>query len=102
MNPADVLPAPVLQPPTNPDNKWERERQAFYSLLPSLLETDRGTYVAIHDGRVVVRGADFLDVAQRAYEQQGYIPMYIDLVAEHPLPPVRVPTPRLLSNLHKT
>lgn len=31
--------------------KFERERRAFFRLLPALLGTHRGQYVAVHDER---------------------------------------------------
>jgi hypothetical protein len=77
------------------DEKWKREQQAFFAMLPDLLTTHRGLYVAIHDGRVVQAGPDNVQVALQAYRDYGYIPMYIDLVAEHPLPPIRPPSPRV-------
>jgi hypothetical protein len=94
MSQVDVLPAPSL--PTPPDDKWRREQQAFRRLLPELLQSHRGQYVAIHDGRVVASGADKLDVAGQAYARHGYVPIYVSLVTDRPAPPVRIPSPRVL------
>jgi hypothetical protein len=47
-----TLPAPkleLLQPPS----KWEREYAAFKRLLPELLKTHRGKYVAAHEEGMV-------------------------------------------------
>lgn len=94
MNQLDVLPAPVVPHP--PQDKWRREQQAFRDQLPELLQTYRNQYVAIHDSKVVEVGTDKLAVAGRAYERFGYIPIYVGLVTDQPLPVSRVPSPRLL------
>ena len=87
-----TYPAPVLEPWTRPDvptpiqwdPKWEREYAAFQRLLPELLKTHRGKYVAIHDGEVVESGDDQLSVAERAWERVGYVALHVGLVTEHP------------------
>jgi hypothetical protein len=89
-----TFPAPTL--PTTPENKWRREQQTFWRLLPELLATRRGQYVAVHEGQVVEAGADKLEVAGRAYARFGYVPIYVSLVTEAP-PVVCMPSPRLLS-----
>jgi hypothetical protein len=96
MSTPEIFPAPVLDLPQPLDDKWKREQRAFFSMLPELLTTHRGLYVAIHEGRVVQAGPDNVQVALQAYRAHGYAPMYIDLVAEHPLPPVRIPSPRVI------
>jgi hypothetical protein len=94
MSQLDVLPAPVLPEPAQ--DKWRREQQAFRRLLPELLKTHRGQYVAIHEGQVAESGDDKLVVASRAYARLGYVPVYVSLVTDEPLPVVRIPSPRLL------
>jgi hypothetical protein len=94
MSQIDTLPAPQL--PAPPEDKWRREQQAFRGLLPELLKTHRGEYVAIHEGRVVASGADKLDVAGQAYARYGYVPIYVSLVTDRSPPPIRIPSPRLL------
>ena len=79
------------------DDKFSREQRAFYRLLGSLLESHKGQYVAIHEGRVVASGSDLVEVALRAYAEHGRQPIYVDLVAEHPLPPIRHPHYRQVS-----
>jgi hypothetical protein len=96
MNKPEILPAPVLNLPPPPRDKWEEEYHAFIRLLPELLETHRGKYVAIHEGHVVDSGDDKIALAMRAYDRFGYIPIYVGLVAERPLRPVRIPSPRLI------
>src|SRR5262245_26792194 len=90
-------PAPELHAPTPPDNKWQREYLAFLQMLPALLQTHRGKFVAVHDGQVVGVGGEKLDVAWKAYERHGYVPIYVGLVAERPLPPERIPSFRVIS-----
>lgn len=99
MNHIQTHPSPVLDQekmlPAMPP-AWEAERRAFARLLPSLLGTHPGRYVAVHGGRVIVEGADQIEVARRAYAQVGYVPVYVGLVSEEPARPVRIPSPRLL------
>ena len=91
----ETLPAPELS--ERDDDKWRREQRAFRHLLPELLRTHPGLFVAIHEGRVVESGEDKLDVARRAYERFGYIPMFISQVVAGPSPAVRIPSPRRLN-----
>jgi len=93
MSQMDVLAAPLL--PAVPQDKWRREQRAFRHLLPELLKTHRGQYVAIHEGQVVESGSDKLDIAGRAYARFGYVPIYVSLVTQEPVPPVRITSPRL-------
>lgn len=89
------LPAPEL--PRPPEDKWRCEQRAFRQLLPGLLSSHRGQYVAIHQGRVVACGTDKLTVANEAYSRFGYLPIYVSLVTDEPLPPIRLPSPRLVT-----
>jgi|SRR6516165_4053093 hypothetical protein len=93
MSQLDTLAAPAL--PILPEDKWRREQRAFRQLLPELLQTHRGQYAAIHEGRLVESGTDKLDVAGRAYARFGYVPIYVSLVTDEPVPPIRIPSPRL-------
>jgi hypothetical protein len=77
------VPAPEL-------TKGQREYQAFLRLLPQLLATHRGQYVAIHDGQVVDQGTDDIALIQRVHARIGYVPIHVGLVT-HPLPVVRIP-----------
>jgi hypothetical protein len=94
MSRLDTLAAPSL--PIPPEDKWRREQRAFRHLLPELLKTQRDQYVAVHDGQVVESGSDKLEVAGRAYARCGYVPIYVSLVTDQPLPVVRMSSPRLL------
>jgi hypothetical protein len=90
MSEAEILPAPVLTLPSLADEEFRCEQQAFHRLLPELLQTHRGQYVAVHGGRVVGSGPDGAEVARTAYATIGYVPIYVDLVAEQPPRPVRL------------
>jgi hypothetical protein len=87
MSQLDTLAAPLL--PAPPQDKWRREQRAFRQLLPELLKTHSGQYVAIHEGRVVESGSDKLNLAGRAYARFGYVPIYVSLVTAELLPPLR-------------
>ena len=92
-----VQPFEVHLPPYPPPGKFERERRAFHRLLPQLLNTHRGEYVAIHDERVVDRGAVRLEVALRVLQRIGNVPIYVGLVSEEPEPMSRSGVVRDLS-----
>lgn len=64
------------------DDKFERERAAFFRLLPELLKTHRGKVVAIHNEQVLVVGEDSVPVAMEAYKKVGYIPLFVMRVLE--------------------
>ena len=91
MNDPATLPAPILDRPTLSENKWDRERLAFLQMLPQLLQSHRNKYVAIHEGKVVDSGDELVPLATRVYARHGYVPIYMDLVTERPLPLVRSP-----------
>jgi hypothetical protein len=66
--------------------KFERERRAFMRLLPQLLTTHRGQYVAIHDEKVVESGTDRTDVAMKVWQRVGGVDLYVGLVTDEPEP----------------
>jgi hypothetical protein len=84
-----TFPAPVIDPAAPPPGKWAREYQAFRRLLPNLLPTHRGQYVAVHDGQVIASGPNKLAVALEAFRQIGNVSIHVGLVAEEPEPVVR-------------
>jgi len=98
MSSNELLAAPVL--PAPPEDKWRREQQAFHKLLPELLGTHRDQFVAIHEERVVESGSDKMDVARRAYERFGYVPIFVSRVTDRPLTAIRIPSPRLVGDGH--
>jgi hypothetical protein len=84
-----TFPAPVIDPATPLAGKWAREYQAFRRLLPDLLPTHRGQYVAVHNGQVVASGPDKLAVALQAFRQVGNVSIHVGLVSEGVEPAVR-------------
>jgi hypothetical protein len=84
-----TLPAPVVNLPPAPRTKWEREYQAFQRLLPQLLATHRGQYVAIHNEQVVDSGDDKLAVALRVLAKVGNVPIHVGFVSDGPEPIAR-------------
>lgn len=95
MSTADIHPAPSLKPKDEPEDKWQRELRAFRRLLPELLATHRGKYVAIHNEQVVGSGDDIVTVAMDVYWKHGHVPIYVDLVTDEPTKPIRIPSPRI-------
>jgi hypothetical protein len=91
-----TYPAPVLDL-APPPSKWEREYRAFLRLLPQLLQTHRGKYVALHEGQLVDSGEDEIALASRVWAKYGYVPIHVDLVTEQPPPLARMPSFRILS-----
>jgi hypothetical protein len=89
MSEVNVIPPEAFILP--PKNKWEREYRAFQRLLPELLQTHRGKYVAIHDEQVIDSGDDRLDLIFRVLDKVGGVSIHVDLVAEQPPPPSRIP-----------
>lgn len=81
-----ILDVNILQ---RPPSKFERERRAFYRLLPDLLGTHRGQYVAVHNERIADSGPDRLSVAQRVLEKVGPTDIYVGLVDVEPVRPSR-------------
>lgn len=76
--------------------KFQRERVAFYRLLPDLLKTHRGKMVAIHDERVIAVGDERLPVAHDAFTKiGGRVDLFVERVEETP-PIYRLKTPREL------
>ena len=55
-----TMPAPVIEDTAATQTKWEREYHAFRRLLPQLLATHRGRYVAIHQEEVADSGDEKL------------------------------------------
>ena len=95
MSQVEITPAPEFQPVIFSDPKWDREHGAFVRLLPSLLETHRGRFVAIHGERVVGSGDDQIEIALAAYAQFGYVPIFVGQVSDVPQPVARVASPRV-------
>jgi hypothetical protein len=86
-----IMPPPDVKPLLSPPTKLAREMAAFRRLLPQLIERYRNKYVAIHGEQVVGSGDDLVKVAMAAYEQFGYQAIYVDLVTDESIRPVRIP-----------
>lgn len=98
MNPtADVQTFEIVLPEPPPPTKFEREVAAFYRLLPDLLATHRGQYVAIHDGRVVDSGPDRAEVVTRTIDRVK-TDIFVGLVTVEPEPACRSGVLRDLSD----
>jgi hypothetical protein len=90
MSHSNTSPLFTVETPHSELSKGEREYQAFLRLLPSLLSTHRGQYVAIHDGQVGDSDTDDIRLIQRVHERIGYVPIHVGLVTEQ-LSVVRLP-----------
>ena len=96
MDGVTALPAPEIAALGTEESPWARERRGFERMLPSLLQTHPGQYVAVHNGKVITSGNDRISVALEAYRQVGYVPLYVGLASEAPRRRVRIPSPRVL------
>jgi hypothetical protein len=63
--------------------RLEPDRTAFQRLLPELLKTHKGQFVAIHKGEMVDADMDNRELAKRIYARKLF-PIYIQLVSEQP------------------
>jgi hypothetical protein len=77
-----------IQPDTStltpPRSKWEREYRAFQRLLPQLLLTEYGQYVAIHEERVIDSDLDEMALITRVLARIGNIDIHVGLVTDQP------------------
>jgi hypothetical protein len=94
-NDAVTVPLAPLDVPPPPLSKGEREYRAFQRLLPQLLPTYRGKYVAVHEEQVVDSDPDDIALILRVHARYGYVPIHVGLVTDAPAPPIRVPHYRL-------
>jgi hypothetical protein len=62
-------------------SKGESEYRAFLHMLPGLLATHRGTYVAVHNCQVVDSDANDIVLIRRVHARIGYVPIYVGLVS---------------------
>jgi len=76
----------TIELPALPQSKWQREYDAFRRLLPQLLTTHQGRYVAIHDGQVVETGDDKLALALRVLKKVSNVAIHVGLVSAEPVP----------------
>ncbi len=81
-----TLPAPEVNLPSPRCTKWERGYQAFRRLLPGLLRTIPGQYVAVHNEEIVGSGPDKLALALEILAKIGNCPIYVGRASEDPEP----------------
>jgi hypothetical protein len=84
-----LLPPPHVEWPPPARNKWEREYRAFRRLLPILLQTHLGKYVAVHDEQVIDCDADEMALILRVLAKVGNVDLHIGLVTDQPEPVYR-------------
>lgn len=84
------MPFDPLAPLPGSSEKFERERAAFFRLLPELLKTHRGKVVAIHDERVIAVGDERRPVIDEATRIAGDVDLMVETVAEE-WPVERIP-----------
>jgi hypothetical protein len=95
MSTAEVFSPPALGGTGPASGKWAREYEAFLRLLPGLLQSHRGQYVAVHDGKVVGAGPDKLVVARKAYQEFGPVEILVRFVTDEPPRVVRIASPQV-------
>jgi hypothetical protein len=88
-----VFEAPQLPIHKIEDDPWLRDEQAFFFMLPELLKTLRGKWVAVHNGQVIDVGDSVRDVLLRVRERFPRTEAYIQLVDEN-LPVIKMRSPR--------
>ena len=74
----------LVAQPQSGDLGFEQERTAFQRLLPELLKTHRGEWVAIVDGQPVEFGPDFSSVIVPVRQRFGQRPVYVHEILERP------------------
>ena len=74
----------------------EEEREAFLKLRDELIRDSRynGKYIAVFQGSVLGHDEEKGRLAERVYEEHGYVPIYIDKVAADERR-VEIPSPEL-------
>ena len=77
--------------------KWDREYRAFCRLLPQLLATERGKYVAVHEERVIDSDSDDIALMMRVIQRIGNVDFHVGLVTDEVAPVQRSGVVRDLS-----
>jgi hypothetical protein len=76
-------------------DKLNTELEAFDRLLPSLLATHSGQYVAIHEGGVIGFGPNLPDLHVQIFKLLGNTPVLFKLVTTDPEADIQIRSPRL-------
>lgn len=63
---------------------FHKDRETFLYLIPELLKSHAGQFVAIFRGQLVDADPDQWTLAKRVYAKYGYQPIYMDEVLEKP------------------
>jgi hypothetical protein len=92
-----ALKTPEFHWPPPPRTKWEREYRAFERLLPQLLLTRRGQFVAIHEEQVLDCDCDEMALIGRVLALVGNVDIHVGLVTDQPEPVYRSGVVRDLS-----
>ncbi|CAG0927772.1 hypothetical protein TFLX_00612 [Thermoflexales bacterium] len=74
----------LVAQPLSGDLSFEQERAPFQRLLPELLKTRRGEWVAIVGGEPVEFGLDFSSVIVPVRRRFGQRPVYVREISEQP------------------
>ena len=85
-----------------PVTKYDREYAAFRRMLPALLQTHLGQYVAVHNEQAIVFGVDRLRVVDDALSQVGDVDIHVGHVSTDPEPRMRSGIRRDLTTLSRT
>ena len=70
--------------------KIHRDLTAFHAMLPNLLITNAGEFVAIHNGQVVASGPNEIQVRIAASERYPHTPIPVRFVSATPRPIERI------------
>src|SRR5262249_47575089 len=68
--------------PAEPRTKWQREYTAFRRLLPQLLASERGKYVAVHEEQVIDTDRDEMALIARVLVKIGNVDFHVGLVTD--------------------
>jgi len=90
MNQTTSIPLRELLPLAQATSKADREQAAFRRLLPGLLTTHAGRFVAIHEEQVIDDDDDDIALVRRVHARVGYVPIFVGLVTATP-PNLRLP-----------
>ncbi len=71
----------VLGSSSTQSEVFERNQEAFYRMLPELLESHEGCCVAFRDGELVGMGDDRIALLKEMYARYGYSEIFVTQVA---------------------
>ena len=62
---------------TAPSEAFERNQEAYYRMLPELLQTHEGHCVAFRNGELVATGSDRIALLKEMYIRYGYSEIFV-------------------------